>query len=307
MLRPSLKHSADESGAAAAPAERARSVALQNSEVAAQLEEVADILAARRVNPYRVRAYREAARAVRGWPTGVADIARTGGLAALEELPGVGERLARAIYSMAFTGRLPMLERLRSESDPLELLMSVPGVGRKTALRIHEELGVHTLEELEMAAHDGRLEKLGIGVKRMAGIRDALAGRLGRSFRRPADVRGPLPPVAEILDVDREYRESSAHGGLPKIAPRRFNPTGDAWLPVLHTERGDRDYTALFSNTARAHELGRTHDWVVLYFDGPGAERQCTVITAERGPLRGRRIVRGREAECMDLYARQDR
>jgi putative hydrolase len=76
--------------------------------------------------------------------------------------------------------------------------------------------------------------------------------------------------VAEILDVDRQYREEAVRDSLPKIAPRRFNPSHEAWLPVLHTVRGDRHYTALFSNTAHAHERGRTHDWLVLYFDGPG-------------------------------------
>jgi len=110
--------------------------------------------------------------------------------------------------------------------------------------------------------------------------------------------------VAELLDVDRQYREEASSGALPRIAPRRFNPGREAWLSILHTRRGERDYTALYSNTARAHELGRTHDWVVLYFDGTSAgERQCTVITAERAPLRGRRIVRGREAECLAYYA----
>jgi hypothetical protein len=114
------------------------------------------------------------------------------------------------------------------------------------------------------------------------------------------------PHVAEILDVDREYRAGAAKDSLPKIAPRRFNPSHEAWLPVLHTHRGDRHYTALFSNTAHAHELGRTRDWVVLYFDGHGVERQCTVITAERGPMRGRRIVRGREPECLEHYEKTD-
>jgi hypothetical protein len=51
-------------------------------------------------------------------------------------------------------------------------------------------------------------------------------------------------------------------------------------------------------------KLRRTHDWVVLYYDGDRGERQCTVITAEWGVLRGRRIVRGREAECEELYRR---
>jgi hypothetical protein len=87
------------------------------------------------------------------------------------------------------------------------------------------------------------------------------------------------------------------------IAPRRFNPRGDAWLPVLHTNRGERHYTALFSNTALAHRLGRTHDWVVLYSDGRRETRQATVVTAVMGPLRGRRVVRGRELECEVYYA----
>ena len=66
-------------------------------------------------------------------------------------------------------------------------------------------------------------------------------------------------------------------------------------LPVLHTVRGSRRYTALFSNTARAHRAGKTRDWVVLYIDDGSGERQYTVITATRGALRGRRVVAGRE------------
>ena len=73
---------------------------------------------------------------------------------------------------------------------------------------------------------------------------------------------------------------------------------------MLHTSRGPRHYTALFSNSARAHELGKTDDWVVLFADGTQGERQCTVITSAFGKLRGRRIVRGREAECESFYGR---
>lgn len=60
--------------------------------------------------------------------------------------------------------------------------------------------------------------------------------------------------------------------------------------------------TALFSNTARAHELGTTHDWVVIYRDDHEGHRRWTVITARFGSLRDRRIVRGREAECATHY-----
>jgi hypothetical protein len=111
------------------------------------------------------------------------------------------------------------------------------------------------------------------------------------------------PPVAELLDVDREYRERAAKGDLHRIAPRRLNPGNEAWLPVLHTGRGGRQYTALYSNTPRAHEHGKTHDWVVIYYRAGGEpESQCTVITSERGVLEGKRIVRGREAECERYY-----
>ena len=88
------------------------------------------------------------------------------------------------------------------------------------------------------------------------------------------------------------------------MVPRRFNPSGTAWLPILHAERGGWSFTALFSNTARAHALGRTNDWVVIFCERDGVERQCTVVTEITGPLRGRRVVRGREQDCRQHYER---
>ena len=191
-----------------------------------------------------------------------------------------------------------MLDRLRGSLPPVTVLASVPGIGTRLAERLHEELGLSTLEELETAAHDGRLETIaGFGEKRIAGIRDSLAHRLGR-LRPLHGVPSSAPPVWELLDVDREYRYKAATRELPLIAPRRFNPSGEAWLPILHTTRGARHYTALFSNTARAHRAGRTHDWVVISGDDGTGEWRYTVITAQRGPLRGRRVVAGRESEC---------
>jgi putative hydrolase len=112
------------------------------------------------------------------------------------------------------------------------------------------------------------------------------------------------PAVGTLLAVDREYRHDAEAGRLPTIAPRRFNPSGEAWLPVLHTQRDGWHFTALYSNTAQAHQLGRTRDWVVLYFyDDQHAEGQHTVVTETHGPLAGRRVVRGREAECRAHYS----
>ena len=163
---------------------------------------------------------------------------------------------------------------------------------------------VRTLEALEAAAHDGRLEQVrGFGRRRAAMVRAALAEMLAR-VRRSPPVSYEEPGVTLLLDVDREYRERAAAGELIKIAPKRFNPKGEVWLPLLHTVRDAWHFTALYSNTARAHQLGRVTDWVIIYFHKDSqAEGQRTVVTETRGETAGRRIVRGREAECRRHYA----
>jgi putative hydrolase len=275
-----------------------------NDAVAARLEEAAALLGEQGANPFRVRAYRQAASTLRRLPVPVSSILSAEGIEGLEALPGIGESLARAVRDIVRLGYFPMLERLRGDADPIRLLTSVPGIGPRLAARLHDELGLETLEDLEAAAHDGRLQDVaGFGEKRLQGIRDVLAYRLAR-LRKPAAPR-PVeqPPVAELLDIDREYREGAVEGRLPTIAPRRFNPERRPWLPILHATRDDRHYTALFSNTARAHRLGRTGDWVVVYRDAGGAsDGQWTVVTATSGTLAGRRVVRGREDECARHY-----
>jgi Holliday junction resolvasome RuvABC DNA-binding subunit len=275
----------------------------QNIEIAQRLNEVALLLAEQGANPFRVQAYRRAADMIQREPRPLSEILAQQGMDGLRQLPGIGESLARSLHDLVLTGRLPILERLRGEADPVALLSSVPGIGPALAERLHHDLSLQTLEELEAAAHDGRLSDIeGIGPKKLAGIIDSLAARLERVRRPHPPSDSEAAPVAELLDVDREYREQAAAGRLRCIAPRRFNPSHEAWLPVLHAERGTRHYTAMFSNTAHAHRLGTTRDWVILYYDGGRGERQCTVITAHREPLAGRRIVRGREAECEQHY-----
>lgn len=278
------------------------SVMTLNGQIAGHLEEAASLLEAQGANPYRVDAYRRAAITVRGLREPLPALLDREGLEGLLRLPAIGDRLGLTIRDMLLTGRFPMLEHLRGEVDPTRLLQSVPGIGRVQAERLHHDLGIDTLEDLESAAYDGRLANLaGMGPKRLAGIVASLAARLGR-VRGDRGAEALEAPVEELLDVDREYRAAVQANRLHKIAPRRFNPEGAAWLPILHTARGDRHYTALYSNTARAHQLGRNRDWVILYHDGAGRGRQYTVITSHFGALRGKRIVRGREAECQKYY-----
>ena len=273
-----------------------------NQVVADRLREAADLLEQQGAEPHRMRAYRDAARTVAGISANVRDVADRG---TLHLLPGVGPRFARAIEEILRTGHWGFLDRLRGTLDPEKLFRAVPGIGPALSLRIHDALHVETLEALEAAAHDGRLARVtGVGPRRAAMIRSSLAGMLGRPWP-PAAPATDEPPVAELLDVDREYRERAGRDELPRIAPRRFNPERTAWLPILHTERADRHYTALFSNTARAHELGRTADWVVIHFHRDhGPDSQRTVVTETRGTLACARVVRGREAECEDHYRR---
>jgi putative hydrolase len=222
---------------------------------------------------------------------------------ALVALPQVGKGIAAAIVEILHTGRWTQVDRLRGVLDAEQLFQTVPGIGPELARRLHDSLHLDSLEALEMAAHDGRLESVpGVGARRAASIRAALASMLSRRRVHHAPP-GAGPSAAQLLAVDAEYRDRAEAGDLPTIAPRRFNPEQTPWLPVLHTMRDGWHFTALYSNTARAHELGRTRDWVVIYFyDDHHREGQHTVVTETRGALVGRRVVRGLEAECRAHY-----
>jgi len=276
----------------------------ENAQIATQLREAAALVEAQGGNPFRVGAYRKAADALARAARPVRELFDAQGRAGLETMPGVGPGIAGAIAEMLVTGRWAQLARLRGDADPESLFRIVPGIGPLGARAIHEALHVDTLEGLEAAAHDGRLEGVpGVGPRRAAQIRASLASMLGRRVARAPRAGGEAPGVALLLDVDHEYRKKAAAGSLRTIAPRRFNPRGEAWLPVLHAEHGGWHFTALFSNTARAHELGRTRDWVVIYYhEGEHVEAQCTVVSETRGALAGKRVVRGREEECRAHY-----
>jgi hypothetical protein len=272
-----------------------------NEEVARRLEEVAGLLEAQGAESFRVRAYRLGASEVRALPRPVAEIVEHEGREGLDAIPHVGRGLARMIEELVRRGRLAMLDRLRGEVSPEDLFTTLPGVGDVLARRLHDELGVETLEELELAAHDGRLARVrGVGKRRAEALREVLAGRLARRRSEPPPGQ-ERPPVALLLAVDRAYRQAAARGELRTIAPRRFNPDKEAWLPIMHVAREGWDLTALFSNTAQAHRLGKTRDWVVIYWARDGHEGQSTVVTQTTGPSGGRhagqRVVRGRESE----------
>lgn len=191
-----------------------------NADIADVLERVGDLLAAQDAQPFRVRAYRQAARAIRQQSLSIADVLRRDGLGGLEALPTIGRSIASAIQEFVETGRLGMLERLEGQVSPEDLFASIPGIGEELARRIHAELGVETLEELELAAHDGRLESVaGFGHRRTLAVRDLLAAILSRSARRrarmvhthdePSSWATDRPGVSALLAVDEDYRRQA--------------------------------------------------------------------------------------------------
>lgn len=276
-----------------------------NALLAEKLDEVADLLEQQQANPFRVRAYRDAADYLRRMTDPIREFVASHTRRDLEALPTIGPSIAGAIMELLQTGHLRLLDTLRGELDPEKLFQTVPQIGPRLAAAIHDDLGIDTLESLEIAAHDGRLAALpGFGARRVRGVQLALAELLKRRHPPGRALRLPDPPIAETLAVDRDYRARAKAGTLPLIVPRRFNADQRARLPVLHTEQGDWHFTASFSNTPRAQRLGRDKDWVVITYerDHEGSGR-CTVVTEHRGDLAGKRVIRGHEQACADYYA----
>lgn len=128
----------------------------------------------------------------------------------------------------------------------------------------------------------------------LTGHRKAVAGKAGE------------PTVATYLALDAEYRKKAESGTIPKIAPKRLNPSGEAWLPIMRTRRWDYTVTVVFSNTKMAHQLKKTNDWVVIYFKNDKRELQATVLTEFKPDipeLVGKRVVRGMEKDCLNYYS----
>ena len=274
-----------------------------NHQIAGRLREMADILEQQDANPFRIAAYQKAADTVGGYPVDLGSVLEREGIDGLVGIPSIGRGIAAAIQEIITTARWAQLERLRGTLEPDQLFQIVPGIGPKLAHRIHDELDIDTLEALELAAFDGRLKQVeGISERRLAAITPALAAMLGRRRQRLEQPSTAIS-IMRLLELDGTYRRKAASGELPLIAPKRFNPHGKAWLPIMHATREELHFTVMFSNTALAHKLKRNFDWVVIYYyEHDHREGQYTVVTESRGDLIGQRVVRGREDECRTYY-----
>jgi DNA polymerase (family X) len=275
-----------------------------NAELAGLMREIADHLQRRGDSPYRVAAFRQAGLTFARCKQPVTELFAGQGTEGLRELPGIGKSIARVAANFLRRGRSQKLERLRKSQDEESLLRTLPGVGPRIAKRVEEALGGNSLEEVFAAACDGRLRRVpGLGTKRLRALRESLASRLQAGSPLPHNHPDHETPVADLLSIDEEYRRKAAEGRLPFTAPRLFNPTGGAWLPVLRTERAGRTFVAHFANSARSHQLGRFREWVVITCESKHAFGQWTIVTAHRGTLCGKRLVMHREQDCRQYYA----
>jgi len=139
---------------------------MTNSQIAEAFDLIGDILDFKGENPFRVRAYRNAALTIRDYPESLAAMVEVG-KEKLVAIKGIGNELADKIIKLVQTGSLPMLEELKEQvPESVLALLRLPGVGPKKAAALHKELGIKTLADLKSACEAGRVQKLkGFGVK----------------------------------------------------------------------------------------------------------------------------------------------
>ncbi len=238
-------------------------IAMRNSEIAAIFYKIADILEMQDVQ-WKPRAYRAAANAIESLAQPVEQIYMQGGVKALEEIPGVGEALAKKIEEMIKTGKLKHYEKLR-KSLPINLdeLETVPGLGPKKLMVLYKELGIRNLRDLRKAAEQHKIVGLhGFAEKSEQEILKAVAANGVRSERIPLSVA--LPVANEIVERLRNLREAErveAAGSL-----RRRRPTiGD--IDVLVASNNPEVMTNAFVSMPSVKKViasGETKSSVVL-------------------------------------------
>ena len=276
---------------------------LTNHVIANHLLEAANILRQKGGNQYRIKAYRSAANTIENLDKDIVDVIEKDDVDGLIKLPYIGKNIAYAIYELVATGKWNFLESLRSSLKPPNVFTLIPGVGPKLAKQIYSTLKVKTLEELEHAANAGKLIRIsGIGERRQRMIKETLASIL-HDTQRSLHIQHDGPDVSLLLKVDSMYRKKAQEGSLKTIAPKKYNPSGASWLPILNYQDKNWEIRAMYSNTERAHRLHKSTDWVIIHaYNKMHHEFNNTIVTETRGPLKGKRVVRGHENECMTYY-----
>jgi DNA polymerase (family 10) len=236
---------------------------MHNSEIADLFEQLADLLEIREDNPFRIRAYRNAARVIRGHGSSMAELVDAG--ADLSELPGIGADLAGKIATIVHTGKLPLLDQLRAKVPrPLVEMTRIEGLGPKRAKALYRALRIRSLEDLQRAARSGRIREIkgfGARTEQLIGQR---AARIASSERRIklADAEDIVGPLVEHLRSVNGVKAVEVAGSFR----RRRDTVGDLDLLVSAGRNADRvmDAFAGYEDVAEVLAKGSTRGTVRL-------------------------------------------
>lgn len=235
-----------------------------NADVATVFSEIADLLEVQGANPFRIRAYRNAARTLSELGQSVKTMLERGDN--LDDLPGIGPDLAGKISEVVTSGTCSLLERLRRElPHGITLLLEIRGLGPKRVRTLHDELGIETLEQLLAAAREDRIRSVrGFGEKTQKMILDATQRHLSQ------ERRFKLPVAAQVSDA--LLAELKAVPGVRQAVPagslrRRRDTVGDLDLlvtvgrgsPVMeHLVTGADVQRVLYKGNTRASVILRS-------------------------------------------------
>jgi len=259
----------------AAPSKRAKA-GFHNTEIADALDEIADLLELQSANPFRIRAYRNGARTVRGLGMEVAEMLAEG--RDLSELPSIGKELATKLRCLAETGTVPLLDELHREVPAIATeLLHLSGLGPKRVRALYEDLEIHSIEQLKRALVDGRVDELpGFGPKLVTSLKDSLAAKAEhpRRFKR-AEVRGIVEPLVAYLEASPGVERVTVAGSY-----RRCQETvGD--IDILATAEETKpimDRFVAYPEVAKVLAEGPTRSTVVLR---SGIQVDIRIVPAE--------------------------
>ena len=234
---------------------------VQNAEIAEMFDQTAELLEIKGDNPFRSRAYRNAARVIERLPNSITNLLKAG--EDLSELPGIGKDLAGKIATIVATHHFDVLDRLKRElPGDLGEIAALPGLGPKRVKLLYDKLGVRSLEDLRRAVKSGRLRELrGFG----ATSEEKLAAALAKPH---AEKRFKLSEAEAEAEALLHHLRTSAADGQVVVAGsyrRRRDTVGD--LDVLMIARDGHaagDKLAKYDNVASVSAHGPTRTTVVL-------------------------------------------
>jgi DNA polymerase (family X) len=238
-------------------------MAIRNADIALLFNKLADLLEIEGANPFRVRAYRNAARTLGGLSQNVADFLKEGH--ELSELPHIGVDLAAKVQTIVETGRLPLLEEVEQRTPgALSTLMAIPGLGAKRIALLHQKLGITSLEDLERAVRTGKIQELeGFGQKTEALIKAGIERLARREKRFPlAQAETIVEPLIAYLKRAKGFKTLKVAGSYR----RRRETVGDLDILVTCSQSSPvMEHFIAYDAVKEVSSQGETRATVILH------------------------------------------